>query len=92
MAQAMSEIPQRDQTALQRDVLLLVGRLDKPSAKDVVDAVGAHYPGVYRTLNDFADEGLVEKGAKDGRTNEFELTDEGQSLVESRIKWENGAR
>lgn len=82
-------IPQRDQTALQRDVLLTVARLDEPSARDVVDAVGAHYPGVYDTLNDFADEGLVQKwqGEQDRRENKFALSDEGKKLVEERLRW-----
>lgn len=86
-------IPQTDQTALQRDVLITVGRLDDPCAKDVVDAVGAHYPGVYRALNNFADEGLVlkEDSVEDRRENKFSLTDEGAELVAERLRWVSGA-
>ncbi|ELZ75699.1 MULTISPECIES: helix-turn-helix transcriptional regulator [Haloferax] len=43
---------------------------------------------VYTNLNELVDKDLVHKGSKNGRTNEYSLTDEGREAVETRRRWE----
>ncbi|MDS0242489.1 MULTISPECIES: PadR family transcriptional regulator [Haloferax] len=43
---------------------------------------------VYTNLNELVDKDLVNKGSKNGRTNEYSLTDKGRDAVEKRRRWE----
>ncbi|AKU09529.1 PadR family transcription regulator (plasmid) [Haloferax gibbonsii] len=81
-------------TAIQRDLLFVVRgmsdssgqtiktELEKTQGRDLLTG------RVYTNLNELVDKDLVHKGSKNGRTNEYSLTDEGREAVETRRRWE----
>ncbi|WP_336036855.1 PadR family transcriptional regulator [Halobacterium yunchengense] len=83
-----------DLTALQRDVLFAVAGRDSPNGQEVRrelvetqgrDVLSGH---IYIDLGTLVDAGLVEKGARDGRSNEYALTTDGEAWVADRLAWE----
>lgn len=82
-------------SAFQRDILYAIGGLETPSGtaiKDDLDhyyEVEVHHGRLYPNLDTLVDKGLVEKGKKDDRTNEYSLTDTGLNALEDRRDWEN---
>lgn len=81
-------------TAIQRDLLFVVRGMSESSGQSIKteleDTQGRSLLAgrVYTNLNDLVDEGLIEKGSKNGRTNEYSLTDEGRDAVRARRRWE----
>ena len=80
--------------AIQRDILLVLRGLDEPYGRAVQrelertqgrEILAAR---VYANLNDLVDLGLVEKGRKNRRKNEYTLTPAGREEVDRRIQWE----
>nr|WP_255516606.1 PadR family transcriptional regulator [Haloferax sp. KTX1] len=81
-------------TAIQRDLLFVVRgmsdssgqtiktELEKTQGRDLLTG------RVYTNLNELVDKDLVNKGSKNGRTNEYSLTDKGRDAVEKRRRWE----
>lgn len=82
-------------TGFQRDLLIVVAGIgpDKGIAmKEVIDdyyGVGISHGRLYPNLQALAEEGLVEIGSIDDRTNSYGLTEEGEQLVNARREWEN---
>lgn len=83
-----------DLTALQRDILFAVASLDSPNGQEVRrelmdtqarDVLSGH---IYLSLGELVEEGLVEKSSRDGRSNEYTLTEEGRTWVRERFEWE----
>lgn len=85
-----------DLTGFQRDLLYVVAGLDQPKGlaiKDVVDdyhATETNHGRLYPNLDALVEKGLVRKGKKDERTNEYELTDRGAGEIRARRAWEDG--
>jgi DNA-binding PadR family transcriptional regulator len=80
--------------AIKRDILLVLNGLDEPYGRAVQrelertqgrEILAAR---VYSNLNDLVEIGLVEKGRKNRRKNEYTLTPAGHEEVEHRIRWE----
>lgn len=42
---------------------------------------------LYPNLDELVEEGLVEKGTIDKRTNSYDVTDEGQNALQQRSEW-----
>lgn len=84
----------RGLTAFQRDVLYVIGGLGDPQGTAVKDSLAEYYEAevyhgrLYPNLDTLVEMGLVDKGQKDDRTNEYSLTNEGIQLLEDRRKWE----
>ena len=80
-------------TAFQRDALTAVAGTDDPCGLDLKahleDAYGktVQHGRLYPNLDTLVDKGLVEKGAKDQRTNLYRLTDRGRRVLESDVQW-----
>lgn len=83
-----------DLTALQRDILFVLAGLDSPCGievkseldeTDVHDVLSGH---LYESIDALVDAGYVEKSPRDGRTNEYYLTDEGREYVRRRVSWQ----
>ena len=82
-------------TGFQRDQLYIIAGADHPSGQDVMDELaeyyeeeinyGRHYPN----LDTLVDEGFVEKGELDRRTNYYEITDAGMDAIGRRREWED---
>jgi DNA-binding PadR family transcriptional regulator len=85
-------------SAIQRDLLFVVSGLSDSSGKTIKSEL-ENTQGrdilagrVYRNLDELVDENYVEKGSKNGRTNEYCLTDEGRKAVRSRCRWQRRYR
>jgi len=80
-------------TALQRDILYVLSGLGHPAGVDIERELNDYYPSgignsrFYQSLNQLVDKGLVEKGSKNARTNEYSLTEEGRAWVREHLSW-----
>lgn len=81
-------------TAIQRDLLFVVSgmsdssgqaiksELEKTQGRDLLAG------RVYTNLDDLVEQNLIDKGSKNGRTNEYALTAKGEKAVRDRRRWE----
>jgi PadR family transcriptional regulator PadR len=82
-------------TGFKRDCLTVIAGMEEPKGLDVKDKLDEYYETeinhgrLYPNLNDLADEGLIEIGSIDDRTNSYSLTDEGREVLQSHREWEN---
>lgn len=70
-----------------RNILAALVRDGPAIGREVHDAAGGyegrqHESQVYAVLDELEDEGLVEKGKRDERTNEYDATGEAMALVD----------
>lgn len=83
-----------DLTAFQRDLLAVIAGLNDPHGLAVKQELDDYYEGdvnhgrLYPNLDELAEKGLVEKGQKDRRTNEYYLTERGNRELTARREWE----
>jgi DNA-binding PadR family transcriptional regulator len=81
-------------TGFQRDALFVIAGLDEPKGTEIKERLDEYYQPeihhgrLYPNLDELVEQGLVEKGQKDDRTNEYVLTDRGQAEIDDRRKWE----
>ncbi|PCR88656.1 PadR family transcriptional regulator [Natrinema ejinorense] len=77
-----------------RDLLFVIADVGPASGQDVQAEIEAYYAKeinhgrLYPNLDALVDDGLVEKGEIDDRTNSYELTDAGRQALEERREWE----
>lgn len=82
-------------TAFQRDILYVVAKLDNPHGLAIKDELEAYYSSevnhgrLYPNLDQLAEQGLVAKGQKDKRTNEYQLTKQADEAIKQRREWED---
>ncbi len=80
-------------TRFRRDCLVAIAGLDGPKRLEFKGELDGYYQGdtdhgrLYPNLDTLVDEGLVEKGRHDERTNEYALTRRGQRELEARYEW-----
>ena len=77
-------------TTLRYDVLAVLAEESRKgtAVKPVIDGIyqkDKSLPQIYNALNWLADRGLVDIGKLDARTNLYEITDDGRSVIEQRI-------
>ncbi|GGL60637.1 helix-turn-helix transcriptional regulator [Halocalculus aciditolerans] len=83
-----------DLTGFQRDLFYVVAGLDEPKGitvqRELESAYGSSviHARVYQNLDTLEGESLVEKGAKDARTNYYDLTEAGEDVIRERREWE----
>lgn len=83
-----------DLTGFQRDLLYVVAGLGNPKGLAIKDELDEYYGSeinhgrLYPNLDTLVGKGLVEKGNKDDRTNEYSLTTRGRREIEARRHWE----
>lgn len=81
------ELP-RDLNAFQRDMLFVLASIDDPTGVNVGDALEAMYRKpinhgqLYPSLDELHEMGLIDKVARDKRTNEYRITRRGRYVVE----------
>jgi len=86
----------KDLSGFQRDILVVISGNDNPSGVEINQSLSDYYDGevmggrLYPNLEKLVESGLVDKGTKDNRTNEYSLTKWGQRELESRREWEDG--
>lgn len=84
-----------DLTAFQRDIMYVVAGNDNPHGLAIKEALDDYYNEdinhgrLYPNLDDLVDLGLIEKGERDRRTNEYELTDRGVRELTARREFED---
>jgi DNA-binding PadR family transcriptional regulator len=85
----------QDLTAFQRDVLFVIAGYDEPHGLAIKQELDDYYAEeinhgrLYPNLDTLVEKGLVEKGEKDRRTNEYRLTDRGQRELVARRQFED---
>lgn len=83
-----------DMTAFQRDILYIVHAENAPKGLEIKSRLEEYYDDeinhgrLYPNLDDLADQGLIQKGSYDKRTNKYELTKEGTEVLKARFRWE----
>lgn len=85
--------PRDETTGFQRDLLCVLYGLDDPKGMEVQSELEEYYGSevlharVYQNLDTLVEQGLVEKGERDSRTNYYRITDAGRDAIESVIEW-----
>ncbi len=83
-----------DLTGFQRDLLYTIAGLDEPHGLAIKEELEeyyeteVHHGRLYPNLDTLVDKGLVEKGARDRRTNIYRLSARGRREIEARREWE----
>jgi PadR family transcriptional regulator PadR len=83
-----------DLTGFQRDLLYVIAGLADPHGLAIKEELAdyyekeIHHGRLYPNLDTLVDKGLVEKGQRDRRTNEYTLTRRGEREIEARQDWE----
>lgn len=84
-------------SAFQRDCMTVIAHHEGISGAGIGRELNAHYEGIiqngrlYMALDGLVDQGLVSKGERDGRTNEYRLTRVGENKLLSHIEWQMGS-
>lgn len=82
-------------SGFQRELLYVIGGLDNPSGLAINRKLGEYYEDdvrngrLYPNLDELVERGLVEKGQKDERTNEYTVSERGVELLQDRRAWED---
>ncbi|MFC3956774.1 PadR family transcriptional regulator [Halovivax cerinus] len=80
-------------TGFQRDLLYVITGMNRPSGQDILDDINEYveqpvtHGRLYPNLDALVEEGLVEKGQLDRRTNYYALTPKGKRALENRQEW-----
>ncbi|WP_331234278.1 PadR family transcriptional regulator [Natronorarus salvus] len=83
-----------DLTAFQRDLLMVIAGLGDPHGLAIKDELEEYYDDeihhgrLYPNLDALVEKGLVAKGSRDKRTNEYTLTERGERELSARQEWE----
>ncbi|SDR11901.1 DNA-binding transcriptional regulator, PadR family [Halopelagius longus] len=81
-------------TGFQRDLLYVIAGSDQPSGQEIKERIGkdvgeVNHGRLYPNLDALVEEGLVEKGQQDRRTNYYKISEEGWQAIERRREWED---
>ena len=91
----MDNVASHDLTGFQRDLLFVVGGLEAGSGKDIKQTIEETQDRkelagrIYSNLDTLVEEGFVEKGEIDGRTNEYRITEHGKEMIHERYDWQS---
>jgi DNA-binding PadR family transcriptional regulator len=90
--------PFRDLSAFQRDVLWILAHNGPSKGLAILEAL-THYYGegvnhgrLYPNLDELVEDGLIDKGQRDRRTNEYQLSKSGEQALAVRLEWEENGR
>ncbi|ODR82516.1 PadR family transcriptional regulator [Haladaptatus sp. W1] len=81
-------------TGFQRDILYVIAGHGEPHGLAIQEDLEeyyeteVHHGRLYPNLDTLVENGLVEKGKRDKRTNYYALTERGREHIEARRKWE----
>ena len=92
-AEADGGVRWSDLNGSKRDLIVEIYQLDQPSGQDIRRRMEAEHAEevthgrLYSNLNDLVDVGLLDKGELDLRTNYYQITKDGQRLVEDTARY-----
>lgn len=83
-----------DLTAFQRDMLYVAAGLDRPSGQQIKSELQKSIDRIthgrlYPNLDTLVEQGYLDQGQIDRRTNYYELTERGETAIRKRRHWEN---
>ncbi len=84
-----------DLSGFQRDLLYVMAGLDRPSGQEIKSELESYLDSevnhgrLYPNLDVLVEKEYVEKGAIDRRTNYYDITESGESLLRQRREWED---
>ena len=84
-----------DLTGFQRDLMYVISGIKEPHGLALKQELEeyyekeVHHGRLYPNLDTLVDKGLVEKTAKDQRTNKYTITQRGQRELDARDNWES---
>lgn len=84
-----------DLTGFQRDLLYVIAGLGHPKGLEIKAQLDEYYDSeinhgrLYPNLDLLSEKGLVNKGSKDERTNEYAVSTRGRRELEARREWES---
>ncbi len=83
-----------DLTAFQRDMLYVAAGLDRPSGQQIKSELGKSIDRIthgrlYPNLDTLVEQGYLDQGEIDRRTNYYELTERGETAIQKRRRWED---
>lgn len=84
-----------DLTSFQRDLLYIIAGQNEPHGLAIKAKLEAYYETeinhgrLYPNLDALVENGLVEKGQKDQRTNYYSVTQRGKRELKARREWES---
>lgn len=81
-------------TGFQRDLLYVIAGSDRPSGQEIKERIGkdvgeVNHGRLYPNLDALVEDGLVDKGQQDRRTNYYTISEEGREAIRERREWEN---
>jgi DNA-binding PadR family transcriptional regulator len=82
-------------TGFQRDAMYVIAGRGEPHGLAIKEGLedyydfDVHHGRLYPNLDTLVEEGMVEKGDRDERTNYYTLTDRGERELRARRKWED---
>jgi len=81
-------------TGFQRDLLYVIAGASRPSGQEIKVQISqfvgeVNHGRLYPNLDTLVEQGFVNKGQHDRRTNFYELSDEGLEALKARREWEN---
>ncbi|SFR36599.1 PadR family transcriptional regulator [Halogeometricum limi] len=81
-------------TGFQRDLLYVIAGSDRPSGQEIKERIGrdvgeVNHGRLYPNLDALVEDGLVDKGQQDRRTNYYTISETGRQAIEQRREWEN---
>lgn len=80
-------------TGFQRDLLVVLCGFDEPKGLTVQRELADYYgtdvspARVYQNLDSLTEDGFVEKGTRDSRTNYYRITESGRELLADYRSW-----
>ena len=83
-----------DLTGSQRDALYVIAKLDSPHGLEIKRELEEYYlkdiyhGQLYPNLDELAEKGLCSKTKLNGRSNIYQLTDQGEAALHARRSWE----
>lgn len=87
-------VPLFELTSFQRDILYVAMGLERPSGQQIKDELEGDIEEIthgrlYPNLDTLVENGYLERGAIDRRTNYYELSEKGAEALAERRTWEN---
>ena len=82
-------------TAFQRDILYIIGKRKEPHGLAIKEELEVYYESevnhgrLYPNLDQLVEQGYINKGEKDDRTNEYTLTKQAKKTLRQRRNWES---